>query len=170
MASDTLNPGQDIALNPIFEFYKMQLSDITSYQWTPSESLSCSDCQNPNAKPFKTTIYSLNIAYANECFSENNVKVNVRKIEDLYIPNIFTPNQDDRNDCWRVFGLNVQKINVQIFDKIGQKVFASNLIDFCWDGSFKGQYCKNDVYFYKIEVVFKDGNSQEYKGQLTLMK
>jgi gliding motility-associated-like protein len=170
MASDTLNPGQEIALNPIFEFYKMQLSDITSYQWTPMESLSCSDCQNPNAKPFKTTIYSLNIAYANECFSENNVKVNVRKIEDLYIPNIFTPNQDEKNDCWRVFGLNIQKINVQIFDKIGQKVFASNQVDFCWDGTFKGQYCKNDVYFYKIEVVFKDGNSQEYKGPLTLMK
>ncbi len=167
---DTLIPGQDVLLNPIFEYYNTQLTDISSFLWTPIETLNCSDCQNPIAKPFKSTTYSLKITYANECYSENKVNVSVRKIEDLYIPNIFTPNQDSRNDCWRVYGLNIDKIDVQVYDKIGQKVFASNLADLCWDGSFKGQLCKNDIYFYKIVVLFKDGNQMDYKGQLTLLR
>lgn len=167
---DTLMPGQEIALNPIFEYYKTQFSDISSFNWTPIDVLSCSNCPYPIVKPYKTDIYKLGIAYANECLSENMVKINVRKIEDLYIPNIFTPNQDNLNDCWQIYGFNIDKIEVQVYDKIGQKVFSSNRIDFCWDGTFKGQYCKNDLYLYKIEVLYKDGNSNEYKGQLTLLR
>ena len=167
---DTLNPGQEWMLNPSFSYFNTQFSDIRKMTWSPVEFLSCSDCQSPTAKPYKTTNYKFNISYGNECNSEGITILNVRKIQDIYIPNIFTPNQDTKNDCWQIFGTNIDKISVQVFDRIGQKVFSSNLLDFCWDGTFKGQLCKNDIYLYKIEVGYKDGNTQEYKGQLTLLK
>jgi gliding motility-associated-like protein len=167
---DSLNPGQEWVLNPSFNYFNTQFSDIKKMTWSPATFLSCGDCQIPTAKPYKTTNYKFNISYGNECNSEGTTILNVRKIQDIYIPNIFTPNQDEKNDCWRVFGTNIDKISVQIFDRIGQKVYSSNMIDFCWDGSYKGQLCKNDIYLYKIEVGYKDGNLQEYKGQLMLLK
>lgn len=46
-----------------------------SYSWTPSTSLSCSNCANPTAEPAATTTYTVTATDANGCSRTETVKV-----------------------------------------------------------------------------------------------
>lgn len=49
----------------------------TSYHWTPSDGLSCTNCTNPLASPQQTTVYTLTINGENDCPEQRNVTVRV---------------------------------------------------------------------------------------------
>ncbi|MCX6198877.1 MAG: T9SS type A sorting domain-containing protein [Bacteroidetes bacterium] len=52
-------------------------SGFTSYQWTPSNYLGCSTCQNTYAKPGTTIIYTLTALTPNGCMSIGTAKITV---------------------------------------------------------------------------------------------
>lgn len=49
-----------------------------SYQWTPSEGLSCSDCASPMASPSQTTTYTVEATNSFGCVNRDSVKIRVR--------------------------------------------------------------------------------------------
>ncbi|MEM8906296.1 MAG: PKD domain-containing protein, partial [Bacteroidota bacterium] len=49
-----------------------------SYNWTPSNTLSCSDCLEPIATPEDTTTYTFTVFSQEGCSSSSEVKVNVK--------------------------------------------------------------------------------------------
>lgn len=85
-------------------------------------------------------------------------------IEQIIIPNIFTPNNDGINDSWRIEndGL-VQK--VFIYNRWGNKIYSWNGAGGYWDG----KDCEAGVYFYKI-VFRKNGKKYQRHGSITLLK
>ena len=74
---------------------------------------------------------------------------------DYEIPNVFTPNDDGKND---VFTLNSNGIlgsctSMQVFNRWGQKVFDSLGNNLVWSGrNFAGEPCITGTYFYTITV------------------
>lgn len=94
----------------------------------------------------------------------------------LYIPNIFTPNNDGANDFFQVFIADNQEIlNFQaaVYNRWGEKVFYSEDIDETWDGSFKNQGLNSGVYGYIVTVeVSIDGEirSIQKTGDITIVK
>lgn len=60
----------------------------TSYQWSPADGLSCTDCPEPIARPSQTTTYTLTVINAAGCISSDRVRVGIRgyKVFDAYIP------------------------------------------------------------------------------------
>lgn len=48
------------------------------FQWSPSKSLSCSDCPEPMASPSETTVYRLVVSDLLGCSATDSVTVNVR--------------------------------------------------------------------------------------------
>ena len=75
---------------------------------------------------------------------------------DVFIPNSFTPNDDDRNDLFcPVFQCEYSYFALTIYDRWGNTVYFSNNINGRWDGRFKGNPCPDDVYVYRIEAVQK---------------
>ena len=55
-----------------------------------------------------------------------------------------------------------------IFNKYGEKVFESNDINICWDGSFKVKVIQ-DTYVYKISFI-KNDNDINVTGKFILIK
>ncbi len=49
------------------------------WEWSPSEGLSCTDCQNPVAMPSATTMYRVRAWNAEGCEAEDSVEVKVRE-------------------------------------------------------------------------------------------
>ncbi len=49
------------------------------WEWSPSEGLSCMDCQNPVAMPSATTMYRVRAWNAEGCEAEDSVEVKVRE-------------------------------------------------------------------------------------------
>ena len=88
-------------------------------------------------------------------------------MEDLFIPNVFTPNQDGVNDTYFVTGAGIKEFNMVIVNRWGNTVFQTDDIKAVWDGTTGGNPCQDGTYFY---VVTAKSASKEYKkqGHITL--
>lgn len=97
----------------------------------------------------------------------------------LFVPNVFSPNEDGMNDFLEYFltdGHPVERIeNVQVFDRWGSLVHeiidlepqSSALI---WDGKQNDQRMLPGVYFWKIQVRLNGGQSQVLTGDVTILQ
>jgi gliding motility-associated-like protein len=142
-----------------------------SYQWSPSTTLSCSDCEDPHAYPVRTTNYTLIVTdQTTLCKDTTVIKLTVDPAKKVYIPNAFTPNNDNKNDVWKVFTSGLKYFEATIFDRWGEKVFESADIQIGWDGTFKGAPVQPGVYTYLVNVTFLDGEVIKNKGSLTIIK
>jgi gliding motility-associated-like protein len=96
----------------------------------------------------------------------------------VYIPNIFSPNDDGENDWFTVYAdlKGVKQVKqFQIFDRWGDQVFQRenfqpNDPTLGWDGRYRGQEMNPAVFVYYAIVEFIDGQEVLFKGDVTLMR
>lgn len=169
--------GDNYQLNALVN---IPLQDIDTIIWTPAEGLSCTDCLNPSIDTIlETAIYSVTVINQNGCSDTDEITLRVSKEKDVYIPNAFTPgNQDGINDRLTVFGdeSKITKVNsLQIFNRWGELVFENrnffpNDEALGWDGTFRGERLNPAVYVFWAEVEFIDGSTEIFKGDVTLVE
>lgn len=87
----------------------------------------------------------------------------------LYVPNAFTPNGDGLNDTWGIAGEAVKELNVQVFNRWGQKIFESDNASYRWDGTYNGEKVQQGAYVYKILAKGASGKSQVKEGNLNVV-
>lgn len=83
-----------------------------------------------------------------------------------YLPNIFTPNGDEFNELVIPFPYKyIEGVEIQIFNRWGQRVFKTNDIDVNWDGvsSLTGLPCSGGVYYYTCIIKEQRLNGIEDK-------
>lgn len=141
------------------------------YNWSPSGSLSCSNCQMPIASPTVTTVYTLTITDANGCTASDTVTVYVDiACGELYLPNAFSPNGDQQNDVLFVRGNCIKEVNLQIYNRWGEKVFETNDAALGWDGTWRNVACEASVFTYILNATLLDGTEISRKGNISLVK
>ncbi|MCS6823443.1 MAG: gliding motility-associated C-terminal domain-containing protein [Cytophagaceae bacterium] len=98
----------------------------------------------------------------------NVVRINYNA--EIYIPNIFTPNDDGHNDLFAIKGKYFKDFSITIFNKWGEVVFLSEDINHSWDGTYKGKPVVCDTYTYIVTA--KDNNGKQFteKGLVHLMR
>lgn len=86
------------------------------------------------------------------------IKVEENDFEiELEIPNVFTPNQDNKNDYFTVaYNFPPENYKITIFSRWGNTVFETHDIKYSWDGRTSGEYCSPGVYYYVIQYQNKD--------------
>lgn len=96
--------------------------------------------------------------------------------KDCYVdvPNIFTPNNDGVNDYFfprRMLSKGVVSFKMSIYNRWGQQVYETTNIDGQgWDGALNGVQQPDGVYVYVIDAEFKDGQIEQQKGNVTIMR
>lgn len=117
-------------------------------------------------------VYSILIQDDNDCEYTINPIVPLNEVsEDLYVPNVLTPNGDNKNDEWFVKGDCIQDFECVILNRWGNKVFESNDILKPWNGTnLSGGNVSEGVYFYKINFISTDGKEDELHGFIHLTK
>ena len=98
----------------------------------------------------------------------------------LDIPNVFTPNGDSYNDKFLVYGKSLQSIYVQIFNRLGKRIYeytghGAAIKDWeGWDGKINGRSdASPGIYYYVIRAVGYDDikyKGKEYTGVLYLYR
>ena len=72
----------------------------------------------------------------------------------LVVANTFTPNGDGTNDKWTVPGLRFYEgARISVFDKVGSRMFYTEIPDQGWDGTFNGKELPIGSYFWVIEAL-----------------
>ncbi|MCX2575099.1 putative Ig domain-containing protein [Pedobacter sandarakinus] len=91
-------------------------------------------------------------------------------MNDLFIPNTFTPNGDGKNDIFLAYGNTVSRIKMSVYNQWGEYLFESNSLTTGWDGVYKGNMQPSGVYVYYVDVTFNDGTTKFFKGTITLLR
>lgn len=149
-----------------------------SFEWSPADGLSCTDCPYPIAAPIDNITYQLRMTDTAGCEMKDFVSVFVRKSRDIFIPNAFSPNKDGVNDKFIPYaGFEVKAIkSMQVFDRWGGLIYNSPQTflpsdsSFGWDGSARGKELPTGAYLYTMNVEFIDGETVMYSGDVVLMR
>lgn len=80
----------------------------------------------------------------------------------------YNPNSYD-NDVFFPMNSGVIEYQLQIYNKWGELLYESKDVNKGWDGYYRGQLCKQDVYVWKVVARFVDGQMFEKAGDVTLL-
>lgn len=116
-------------------------------------------------------------AYNDYCFDSLIIReaVTAKESGRVLIPNAFTPSRygpgnmgSGENDVFLPLLANVSEFKLQIFNRWGELLFEG--INKGWDGYYKGRLCAQDVYVYKLEVTFHNGDQTTKVGDVNLIR
>lgn len=165
---NVVTAGTDITINA-GEQTQLNACCGSSYVWTPSTGLSCTDCANPFANPELTTTYTVTVFDSLNCKNSDTVIVFVET--GFFIPNIFSPNGDNNNDRFQLYGFGIKEINFRIYNRWGELVWEAKDINEAfnigWDGTYKGALQPNGVFVWHLNAKYSDGREVDYNGKKT---
>ena len=152
-------------------------SDVTQWNWSPPDFLSCTDCPSPVCTPRSSVNYTVTAGTQYGCTDSATLSIKLICDEGrVYIPNSFTPNNDGNNDIFYIKGKGIRIIKyLRIFNRWGDMMFEHtnfNIDDQSagWDGSFKGRPVESGTYIYLTEMVCDSGETFPLKGTLILIR
>jgi gliding motility-associated-like protein len=143
----------------------------TTYQWSPPLGLSCDTCATTIANPPNSQGYLVTTYDSNNCRLIDSVIVTINFNSSVYIPNVFSPNNDGVNDVLYVLGHGIRTMELIIFNRWGEKVFETTDQSIGWDGTFRGQVLNPAVFMYQFTAELEDKvESVVSKGSITIVR
>jgi gliding motility-associated-like protein len=110
--------------------------------------------------------------FVNGCGVSDSIYVSFTSVDSTYVfvPSAFTPNGDAINPLLKYYySANYQFTEMQVFNRWGNKVFETKNANTYWDGTYLGQQCASDSYYYVI--LFADrGKRVVIKGDVILLR
>jgi len=139
------------------------------YKWFPELGLNDPFVQSPFASPLQSTLYVVTVTDENGCKNTDSITVSIKN--QLFIPNLFSPNGDTNNDSFMVLGTGIEELTLLVHDRYGEKVYDSGVIQNLkdknwngWDGTFKGEQMPSGAYYWSITGKFYDGKTINYNS------
>jgi len=150
-----------------------------SYQWLPYQFFPETNSSSVWGTVSTNTKVILNVTNNYNCRASDSIMVAAKPCCQVYFPTAFTPNNDGKNDLFRMLTIGKSKdsrtgaheISVfKIQNRWGQTVYESADETRGWDGTFNGQPQDMGVYYFYVKYKCSDGNYYEEKGELTLVR
>ena len=117
--------------------------------------------------------YNISLIVQNQfgCFDSAYAKIEVKPIYTFFIPNSFTPSNDNKNEIFYGKGTNYKSVTMQIFNRWGEKIFDQTSSEPpIWDGTLNGVDCQIDVYVYQFFVTDVFDQIHVYRGRVSLIR
>ena len=156
--------------------------DGLTYSWDFGDVQSSSE-QNPSHDYDTIGTYQviLTAIDANSCVNTCQLQIIINPYYDIVVPNAFTPNPNGSNggiydpttydnDVFFPSTEYIDQFHMMIFNRWGELVFETFDIKIGWDGYYRGQLAQQDMYAWRIKVIFIDGVSIERLVEVTLIR
>lgn len=171
-----LGPDLEIIKGDRIEIPVKIKGDYSYFEWQNSKDLSCNNCIDPIANPSLSRWYILKIEDSTHCFSIDSVFIKVRD-NSIYFPNVFSPNFDQVNDRWIIYGSeDIKSIPlVEIYTRWGELIYRSskykiNSEEEAWTGIYRGYLLQPGTYVYHVRVQFSNEDLREFTGDVNLIR
>lgn len=169
------SPNPVGVLSPVITFTDRSSSDVNSWSWSFGDGDSLAGTQNPvHTYPSVETTYTvtLNVANAGLCINSISHTVIVGPEFSFYIPNAFSPNDDQKNDVFFGSGTGINKYKLLIFDRWGNQIFKTEELSGTWNGKANGgaEVAQQDVYVWRVIITDVFKKEHEFLGTVTIVK
>lgn len=188
---DTLLPAVNYVASPVADFdftprepsslettvtFTDQSSNASTWDWSFA-NLGNSMSANPTFTfPDSAGTYpvELIVTHPNGCTDSLEQLLTIRAIDDFYIPNAFTPDNDGVNDEFRGFGPlgGREDFEMAVFSRWGDRVFYTRNPNEGWNGEKNNAGLELPAGAYVYYVTFKNANGVPItlKGLVNLLK
>lgn len=168
----SLDIGESTVISP-----DVNSEEDLSYNWSPPDGLSCTDCLSPTATPQSNRSYTFEAFNESQCVDSASILINVKNNAGLIFPNVFSPNGDNVNDIFDFVIVSdlVQEVrSFNIYNRWGEEVFTQMNIDIPssnhgWNGSWKDRIVDSGVYIYVVEVLLTTGEKIKKAGDVMVL-
>ena len=131
-----------------------------SYEWVFCDGNSSGEASPYHIFNFGTNVSTILIAGNNDiCFDSLQISFewkNISEFIDVFSPNIITPNNDGRNDCFEVIVPDefIECTNYKIYNRWGMKVHDTKefMNNFCGINAYNNKEVSSGTYYYTIEI------------------
>lgn len=131
----------------ICDFEEIELSVIDGYEkylWSTGDTLNSIEVDTYGH--FDVVIVNLEA-----CTTKVNHEITLTCQPEIYIPTAFTPNNDGANDQFVFYTHNVEEFHLEIFNRLGVKVFQTDNPHDSWDGYYNNHKLPAGIYAYNYK-------------------
>ncbi|MDP2174483.1 MAG: gliding motility-associated C-terminal domain-containing protein [Bacteroidota bacterium] len=87
----------------------------------------------------------------------------------VFVPNIFTPNNDENNEIFKpILSGKYNQFYLKIINRWGEIIYESNSTE-GWNGFYKGKLVSQGIYAYQVKVIDQTNKTYYYNGSFTLL-
>jgi gliding motility-associated-like protein len=168
--------GDGTTLNPEISFTNTS-TYYSSFQWdfgdlTDNDFVTTHPIHYYNTN--NSTNYNAFLAVTNQynCTDTVSKLIEINPYFTFYIPNTFTPNNDNTNDFFTGKGIGIKTFKMWIFDRWGENIYYTEDITIGWNGDIKKNVVdsKMDVYQWKVILTDMKDKQHIYIGNVNLIK
>lgn len=149
------------------------IGDIT---WTGYDGLDCPGCPSLEFIASTSATFTAFLTDTAGCTASDSMRLTVMVPRIIYVPTIFSPNDDGLNDFFTISGRR-NLINIaylRIYDRWGNVIFDKSDLtpgveEEGWDGMFDGKPVLPGVYVYVAKLDYED-ISETIKGGITVVR
>jgi gliding motility-associated-like protein len=91
------------------------------------------------------------------------------KLNEIFVPDAFSPNNDGNNDKLFVRG-SIKDFTFSVYNRWGEMVFRTQNQTDSWDGTYRSKELDAGVFVYYLSGFDAAGNTINKKGNITLVK
>ncbi len=141
------------------------------YAWQPVNGLSCTTCPVTSIAPWQNQYLTLTATDANGCTATAAAAISVYPRPNLTVlPNAFSPNGDGINDVFRPVAYHIERFEISLYNRWGELVFTTTNPDVGWNGEHRNQPAPMGVYVYYATITYQNGQTEQLKGNVTLIQ
>ncbi len=104
------------------------------------------------------------------CLEQDSIMIELGCEVTLFVPNTFTPNNDEHNELFNIYGENIIDFELYIYSRWGELIFYSNDISNTWNGKMNDEYCQTGSYTYYIKIFGKDSQVLRRTGHINILR
>jgi gliding motility-associated-like protein len=108
----------------------------------------------------------------NGCMASDSIEF--KKCSEIWVPNVFTPNDDGINDVFKATTKEINKLQMMIYNRWGNLIFETQDINTGWNGKYAGGDAQSGVYYWAIKYTenrtFNKNVEKEIHGSVTLLR
>ena len=170
----TIHLGQEIAL---WRDNALNYPDRMQQMLVNPPMLKDMLCDTCMYEPINSFRYVVTVLDSNGCSATDERTIVVEKGRQVFIPNVFAPDSPSDNSVFRIYcGSDVERIHTfRVYNRWGKSILELNDIApndpaTGWDGRVDGELAQPAVFVYFAEIKFKDGETEQFRGDVTLVR
>jgi gliding motility-associated-like protein len=140
-------------------------SNFTEYSW--SNGLTSSNINVGTSGTYIATLVDYN-----QCVQELEfIVVDKDSCENIIMPNVFTPNDDSKNDLFvPIIYKHVPSSTLKIYNRWGAEIYYSQFVLEGWNGEHFSEDCPEGIYYWVLEYQTNKGYHHTLTGHVTLLR
>lgn len=146
-------------------------SGFNNYTWSPAYGLSSTTIADPVTTLDRDIRYIVTAVTPQGCEGSDDIIIKVFKAPEIFVPNIFTPNEDGKNDVLKVIPVGIKLLKYfTVYNRWGQVVFSTRDAAAGWNGKMNGADQDVQLFTWIAEGISFKGDIIKRKGTVLLLR